>query len=150
MTTRSLTRWEPWTDLLSLQDQVNRLFESTFGGTPKPALLATEFMPPVDVIRDQTAVTVRADLPGMKKEDLDITVVNNHLFVRGTKRHETETAETNVHKRERLFGTFERVVDLPATVELDKITAKFEDGVLSIACPIREEARPRQITVAVN
>lgn len=143
-------RWNPWSDLLNLQEEMNRLFESTMGVETRAPLLGTEFIPPVDVVRDKDNVVVKVDLPGMKKEDLDISVLHNALILRGTKKQEGETEQQSIHRRERFFGTFERVIDLPATVDVEKIKATFTDGVLQITAPLREEARPRQIAVDVK
>ena len=153
MPTRALTNrsWNPWTDLMSLQQEVNRLFEGM--GMPSGArtgLLGTDFMPPVDLARDKDRVLVRVDLPGMKREDLDITIQKNHLFIRGTKKHELDDSDKHFHRRERFFGSFERVIELPNPVDADKVTASFTDGVLEVTCPIREEAKPRQIAVEVK
>ena len=147
LTTR---RWNPWGELLALQDEVNRLFESTYGPTTRAGLLGTDFMPPVDVLRDKDSITVKMDAPGMKKEDLDISVMNQSLVIRGQKKHDTETESENVYRSERFFGTFERVIDLPNPVDVDAIKATFADGVLEVICPVKPEARPRQIAVDVK
>ena len=147
LTTR---RWNPWGELLALQDEVNRLFESTYGPPSRAALLGTDFNPPVDVIRDKNNIVVKMDAPGMKKEDLDISVMNQSLVIRGQKKHEAEKQSENVYRSERFFGTFERVIDLPNPVDTDSIKATFTDGVLEIVCPVKPEARPRQIAVDVK
>lgn len=140
-------RWNPWSDLMTLQQEMNRLFETSMGrGTPG-GLLATDYLPPVDVTRDSEKISVTVDLPGMKKEDLDLTVVNGHLFIRGEKKQESGDGNRQLHRAERFYGAFERVIDLPNPVDADRIRASFTDGVLRIEAPIREEARPRQITV---
>lgn len=142
------TRRNPWGDLLALQEEMNRLFEGTLGRGSRSGLLSTDYVPPVDVIRTGEEIIIKADLPGMKKEDLDLTVVNNHLFIRGEKKQESRDEEgKQLHRVERFFGSFERVIDLPNPVDADKIRARFVDGVLEIHAPLREEARPRQITI---
>lgn len=144
-------RWDPWTDLLSLQEEMNRLFESSMG-TPQQSsgLLSSDFVPAVDVLRNKESIIVRADLPGMSKDNLDVTVLNNRLFIRGEKKRETETDEKNAHRLERFFGSFERVIDLPAQVNPEAIKASFKDGVLEVTAPLREEAKPRQISLEVK
>ena len=119
---------------------------SSFVRTPgRPVTLPP---PPVDVTRDSEEVVIKADLPGMKKEDLGLTVMNNRLFIRGEKKQETREGEgRHLHRAERFFGSFERVIDLPDPVDADRIRATFVDGVLEIHAPLREEAKPRQITV---
>lgn len=143
-------RWNPWTDLLSLQDEMNRLFETTMGSGTRSGLMGGAFVPPLDVLRDKEKVIVRLDVPGIKKEDLEISVLNDRLFIRGEKKQEDSPDEGNVHRLERFYGQFERIVDLPAPVDLEKVTAKFTDGVLEIVAPVREEAKPRQIAVDVS
>lgn len=152
MTFPTLTRrWNPWNDLLSLQDEMNKLFESTMGPQAgRTGLLGTSFMPPIDVLRDKDNIVVRVDLPGMKKEDLEITLLNDSLFIRGEKKAETDENKQNVHRRERFCGSFERVIDIPSPVDGEKIRASFRDGVLEITAPLRPEARPRQIAVDVS
>lgn len=144
-------RWDPWTDLLSLQEEMNRLFESSMG-TPQQSsgLLSSDFVPAVDVLRNKESIIVRADLPGMSKDNLDVTVLNNRLFIRGEKKRETETDEKNAHRLERFFGSFERVIELPAQVNPEAIKASFKDGVLEVTAPLREEAKPRQISLEVK
>lgn len=144
-------RWDPWTDLLSLQEEMNRLFESSMGTPQKSSgLLSSDFVPAVDVLRNKESIIVRADLPGMSKDNLDVTVLNNRLFIRGEKKRETETDEKNAHRLERFFGSFERVIELPAQVNPEAIKASFKDGVLEVTAPIREEAKPRQISLEVK
>jgi len=148
---RSLTRrWDPWSDFWSLQEEVNRLFESFPTRGIRQGLLGTSYLPPVDVLKDKDAITVKVDLPGMKKEDLEITVLNENLCVRGTKKLDAEVDERNIHTRERFFGSFERVIGLPDPVDPERITARFVDGVLTVVCPLRESAKPRQIAVDVK
>ena len=144
-------RWNPWNDLLSLQEEMNRLFETSMGPSPgRTGLLGTAFMPPVDVMRDKENIVVRMDIPGLKKEDIEITLLNDSLFIRGEKKTDSDTEKKNMHRRERFYGTFERVIDMPSPVDGEKIKATFRDGVLEITAPLREEARPRQIAVQVS
>ncbi len=143
-------RWNPWGDLLSLQEEMNKLFEGSVGTPVRSALLGTEFMPPLDLLKDKENLIVKMDAPGLKKEDLDITVLNDRLFIRGTKRPDEEPEHKSVHRRERFYGSFERVIDLPNPVDVENIRATFCDGVLTITAPLRAEARPRQIAVEVR
>ena len=141
-------RRNPWSDLLSLQEEMNRLFESNMG-TPQRAagLYGTDYIPPVDVLRNKESIVVRVDLPGITKDNIDITVVNGRLLIRGEKKQEQADESKSVNRLERFYGTFERVIDLPNLVNADNIKASFRDGVLEINAPLREEAKPRQIAV---
>ena len=144
-------RRNPWSDLLSLQEEMNRLFETSMGlPQPSSGLLGTDFVPAVDILRDKENIIVRADIPGLTKDDLDITMLNNRLIIRGEKKREEKHDEQNSHRLERFYGSFERVVDLPAPVNAEAIKASFKDGVLEIQAPIREEAKPRQISLEVK
>ena len=104
----------------------------------------------MDVLRNEDSITVRADVPGVTKDDLELTVLNNRLFIRGEKKHKHEVNESNAHRLERFYGSFERVIDLPAPVNPENIKASFTDGVLEITAPISDEARPRRIAVDVK
>lgn len=146
----STRRWNAWNDLLTLQEEMNRLFEGTIGQPTRSGLLAGDFMPPVDVVRDKENLVVKMDAPGMGKDDLDISLLNDRLFIRGTKKQEEESEGRSVHRRERFYGTFERVIELPNPVDGEKIRATFVDGVLTVTAPLRPEARPRQIAVEVK
>lgn len=143
-------RWGTWGDLLSLQDEMNRLFEAGMGSTPRAGLLGSDYVPPVDVVRENDSIRVKVDLPGLKKEDVDLTVINDRLIIRGEKKEESKSEGKNVHRLERFYGSFERVIDLPNQIDAEKITATFNDGVLEIAAPLREEAKPRQIAIEVH
>jgi HSP20 family protein len=144
-------RRNPWSDLLSLQEEMNRLFESQMGVPQRTAgLYGTDYIPPVDVLRNKESIVVRADLPGMTKDDIDLTVVNGRLFIRGEKKQEKKDEGTSTHRIERFYGSFERVIDLPNLVDSENIKASFRDGVLEIEAPLRPEAKPRQIAVNVQ
>ena len=141
----------PWNELVSLQEEVNRLFASTLGSPQRAAgLFGSEYIPPVDILRDKDNIIIRTDLPGIRRDDIDISLTNSRLVIRGEKKEETRDEQSNSHRVERFFGTFERVIDLPVLVDGDRIRASFKDGVLEIRAPLREEAKPRQITVNVN
>jgi HSP20 family protein len=142
--------WNPWKELMNLQEEVNRLFSQALGPAATPALFEGDIVPPLDVVREGDRYVVRVDLPGVKKEDIVLSVLNNRLFIRGTKNQETEANEGAYHRRERVFGSFERVVEFPDPIDAEKISAKFTDGVLEVTAPLREEAKPRQIAIEVK
>lgn len=144
-------RNNPWNDLVSLQEEMNRLFETSMGSAQGTAgLLGSDYMPAVDVLRNEDNIIIRADVPGVAKEDLDLTVLNNRLFIRGEKKRETESTESNAHRLERFYGSFERVIDLPSQVDPESIKANFRDGVLEVVAPVHEQAKPRHIAVDVK
>jgi HSP20 family protein len=104
-------------------------------------------MPDIDLREDENAFVVEADMPGLKKEDIHIEVIDNVLTVRGERKEATENKDKNIHRIERSYGSFQRSIDIPGGFEGDKVEAKFEDGVLRVTLPKRSEQRPKQIKV---
>lgn len=144
-------RNNPWDELMTLQQEMNRLFESSLDPAAGPdTFSASGHLPPMDVLRNQEQIIIRADVPGVAREDLEVTVLKNRLYIRGEKKHTADLNEDNAHRLERFYGTFERSLDLPAPVNPEEIRATFKDGVLEIIAPIAEEAKPRSIAVEVN
>lgn len=149
----ALVRWKnygelsPWSPLRDLEGQFNRLFgelardyDLTDGG----------WSPAVDLKEGEHEYTLEADLPGMKKEDIEVTVVDNTVTLKGERKHESETKEKGVHRVERRYGTFERSFEVPGGFQSDKIDAHFENGVLRVKLPKCDEIKPKQIEVKAN
>jgi HSP20 family protein len=148
----SLIRWRPTRDLLSIRDEVNRLFDNFFTGLPerRRGLLEGEWAPSVDIAETDNDVVVTAELPGVKQDDVDITITDDVLTLKGEKKEEKEVKEKNYHRIERSYGSFQRSVSLPAGVQADKAKATYKDGVLHITVPKAEEAKPKQIKIDVE
>ena len=148
----SLIRWRPTRDLLSIRDEVNRLFDNFFTGVPERRrdLLEGEWAPSVDIAETDNDVVVTAELPGVKQDDVDITIADDVLTLKGEKKEEKEVKEKNYHRIERSYGSFQRSVSLPAGVQADKAKATYKDGVLHITVPKAEEAKPKQIKIDVE
>jgi HSP20 family protein len=127
---------------------MNRLFDVAFGGRGGEGMLDTSWNPAVDVFEEGDRYHVHVDLPGMKRDDIEITVQGDTLMISGEKKRETETKEEDFYRAERYYGKFSRSLTLPASVDASKIDAKYKDGVLEVLIPKTEEARPRQIKVA--
>ncbi|MCD6137798.1 MAG: Hsp20/alpha crystallin family protein [Deltaproteobacteria bacterium] len=147
-----LTRWDPFRDLTRLQDRINRLFDESFPaltGKEEEGILGT-WSPDVDIYETDKAVVLKADLPGIKKEDLSVEVKDNILTLRGERKFEKEVKRDNYYRAERAYGSFQRAFSLPATVRGDKIKAKFKNGVLEIEIPKIEEAKPKRIAIDVE
>jgi HSP20 family protein len=106
--------------------------------------------PAMDLKEDEHAFTVEADLPGLKKEDIDVSVVDNIVTIKGERKHESETNEKGYHRVERRYGTFERSFEIPGGFAAENISAQFSDGVLRVMLPKREESKPKQVEVKVN
>jgi len=142
-------------DVSTLQGRLNRLFDETFRGWPAGShddggSLVGQWVPPVDVVEDQNAVQIAAELPGVKPEDVKISLENNVLTIRGEKRQAAEESTERVHRYERYYGVFERSFTVPSTVDADHIKASYDVGVLTIRLPKAERAKPRQIEVKVE
>jgi HSP20 family protein len=131
---------------------MDRLFNETFGrGWGSEEGLATGvWMPAVDVFETPEHIVLKADLPDVDKDAVDISIENNTLTLKGERKLEKETKEKNFYRMERSYGTFSRSFTLPPTVAADKVEAAFDNGVLTLTLPKREEARPKQIKVKVN
>lgn len=137
-------------DFDRLRDEINSLFE--FDSWPEnTGLFDRSFSPSLDVEERDDEFTVTVDLPGVSEKDIDITVANNVLTIRGEKHGEKEANEkSRYYRKETWSGTFQRTVSLPNTVDAEKVKAGMENGVLSVHLPKREEAKPRRITVNVK
>lgn len=146
---RPRREWDPFADFVDLRDEINRLFNHALI-RPTPPASETLWTPAVDVhVRDGNVV-VKADLPGLSKDDIDISVQNNVLTLKGEKKHEKEVKEENYYCLERTFGTFQRTIELPSEVDSSKVKAAYKDGVLEIVLPQVETAKPKKIKVDVQ
>ena len=144
----TLNRWDPWTDMLSLRDAMNQLMEESY---VRPGAARGEgFVPALDLSETKDAYLVEAAVPGLKPEDLEITLENNVLTIKGETRQENQDKQRNYHRIERRFGAFQRVITLPNTVKPDAISATMEHGVLKLEIPKAEELKPRKINVSVS
>jgi HSP20 family protein len=135
--------------MLSLREAMDRLFEESFVRPSRtwPLPTATGLTVAVDMHEADDDVVIKADLPGLKPEDVDISITENTLTVKGEFRSEEEGERGDVHFRERRYGSFQRAVALPAFIDADAAEAEFEDGVLTITLPKTEESKPKQIEV---
>lgn len=149
---RPLELWEPFREMRTLQDRVNRLFESAFGypvRTETP-LLREGWLPPVDIHEDSNNIYLKAELPGIKKDELNIAVEGDTLTIKGEKKHESEVKEEQFHVMERTYGSFSRSFSLPTNVDSSKVRADYKDGVLTLTLPKKEESKPKKIEVKVS
>ena len=145
----AVVRWDPFRDLGMLQDRMNRLFDDAGRGWRNNEPTATTtWSPSVDVFETEGEIVVKAELPGMERNDIHLNLDNNVLTLRGERRFEKETKEDNYHRIERSYGAFSRAFTIPATVDEEKIRADYKDGVLKINLPKKEQAKPKQIRIA--
>jgi HSP20 family protein len=147
-----VTRWDPFRDLLGLQDRMNRLFEESVRNVRQgdEALSTSVWTPPVDIYETENEVIVKAELPEVNQKDIEIQVENNTLTLRGERKFDKELKQENFHRIERPYGTFARSFTLPMTIDQEKIKADYKDGILRVVMPKREEIKPKQIKVAVS
>jgi HSP20 family protein len=146
---RTIARFEPFRGVSTLQDQINRLFNESFDRSSQDGSLTT-WAPAVDIFETEHELVVKADLPDVKPEDLDIRVENNILTIRGERKFEKKITEDKYLRVERSYGSFSRSFSLANTVHTEAIKADYKDGVLTLSIPKREEAKPKQIKVQVG
>jgi HSP20 family protein len=140
----SITRWDPFREVATLQSRLNSLFFQESAGDP---VSAASFAPPVDIYEDDHQIVLKLEVPGLKQEDPDIQIENNNLTVRGERKFEKEEKETNFHRIECRYGSFYRAFTVPNTVSPDSVKAEYDAGVLRIQLEKRAEAKPKQIKV---
>jgi HSP20 family protein len=145
----TLNRFEPFSGPSALQDQISRLVNQAFGSSSDGASVTT-WAPAVDIYETEHELVVKADLPDVKPEDLDIRVENNILTIRGERKFEKKVDEKNYLRVERAYGAFSRSFSLANTVNTEAIKADYKNGALTLTVPKREEARPKQIKVSVE
>lgn len=147
----NLTRWNPMREMMSLRDEMDRLIEQTFsGGSLGPWQSSTNWDLALDVAENDDAFIVTASVPGMKPDDLDITITDNVLTIKGEYKADETIEKEQYHIRERRYGSFGRSITLPVTVNADAVDANYENGVLTLTVPKAEEVKPRRITVQVH
>jgi HSP20 family protein len=145
----SITRYDPFRDLRSLQDEVNRLFSTNLGrGFGDEGLSRGAWMPSVDIFENKDSIVLEAELPGMNREDFELTVENNVLTLRGERRFEKKDEADNYHRVERAYGSFTRSFTLPQTVSAENAAAEYKNGVLRVTLQKREEVKARRIEIA--
>jgi HSP20 family protein len=154
----TLTRWQRpdlsvWPTvgrLFGLRDELDRLFDGGFGEFAGPSQLLSLWNPAVDLYQDKDNVYVRAEVPGMKKEDIEVSLHDGVLSVSGERKGEQEFKDAETYRSERFVGRFQRSLTLPSAVKADEVKAQYKDGILTITLPKAEEAKPKQIEVKIN
>jgi len=149
ITWRPRREWDPFAVMERLQDQINRAFNTSLGEWPGVSGWGTAF-PSVDVYHDKDNVIVTAEVPGLERKDVDLSITGSTIALKGEKKHESETKEEDYHRVERGYGSFQRVIDLPCEVDAAKATAKLENGLLTVTLPKSEAHKPKQISIDVK
>jgi HSP20 family protein len=147
----AIVRWDPFRELNAVQERMNRLFGDVYRAADDDVMRRGLWAPPVDIFDSGNhELVIKAELPDMKRDDIEITVENNTLTLRGEKKMDSDIREEHCHRIERTYGAFSRTFSLPTTVDTSKVSADYKDGVLTIKLPVREEAKPKQIQVRVQ
>ena len=142
----ALIRRDPWMTMPTLQHRINRLFDDVLPAAEEEMGLYN-WQPLVDTFEKDNAIEIRAELPGIKKEDVDIDVRDNVLTVSGERSHDEDVNEGDFYRRERFYGRFQRAITLPDNVDTDNIDAQYDEGVLKITIPKTEESQTKKIEV---
>jgi len=144
-----LIRWNPWNELVSLRERMNRVFDDSLFRPDRredPLAMGT-WSPDLDMFEKDDQVVIKAELPGLEKKDISLDLTNGVLTLKGERKHENEVKEENYYRREMSCGKFIRSFSLPGDVDADKIKAEFQNGLLTVEVPKPEEHKPKQIPV---
>ena len=145
----AIVKVDPFREFAAMQDRMNRLFGNVYLRDEDTGIRGN-WTPPVDIYESENHdLVVKAELPGMSREDIEVVVENSTLVLKGEKKFSTEVKDENYRRVERAYGAFHRSFTLPNTVDASKVSAEFKHGVLTVKLPFREEAKPRSINVEV-
>ena len=147
---QTISRLDPFRGLNSLQDQMNRLFDETFSRSRSAESEMGTWAPAADIYETEQELVLKADLPEVIQQEIDIRIENNMLTIRGERKFHNEVSQDNYLRIERAYGPFTRSFSLPNTINTEAIKADYHNGVLSIRMPKREESRPKQIRIGVG
>lgn len=144
------TGWAPFQDLVTIQDRINNLFEGSMGYKDDKSLASTTWKPLVDIFEDEQAITIKAELPEVNEKDVQITLDNNMLTIKGERNLEKEEKKESYHRVERYYGSFQRSFELPTSVDRDSISASYDKGVLKVVLTKKEEDQPRKVEIEIK
>ena len=146
----TIMKVDPFREFATMQERLNRMFGNVYLRDEDTGFRGT-WVPPVDIFETESHdLVVRAELPGLNREDIEVSVENSTLVLKGERKFDTEVKQENYRRIERSYGTFQRSFTLPNTVDTSKVSADFKNGVLTVKLPFREEAKPRTINVEVS
>ena len=146
-----LVRWEPFNGLDRIHSQINEFFDEAFGrARAYPTSGTSAWYPPVDILESKDAYLIRAELPGMKKEDINLEFKEGALTLSGERKYDEPAAGVEYHRTERVTGKFFRSFHLPLTIKQEEMKATYRDGILEIHVPKADEAKPKKIAIAVH
>jgi len=144
----AIIRWDPFRDMVTLREKMNRMFEDVFTGRSEDKdLSASTWAPAVDIFETESELVMTVEVPGIDEKDIEIKIEDNTLTLKGERKFEKETKEENYHRIERSYGSFYRAFTLPNSIDPDKIQAEHENGVLKITMAKRQELKPRKVKI---
>jgi len=145
----AIIRWDPFKDMVTLREKMNRMFEDVFTGRAEEGKdrASSTWAPAVDIFETEKELVLTAEIPGVDEKDIEIKIEDNTLSLKGERKFEKETKEENYHRIERSYGSFFRAFALPHTIDPEKIQAAHENGVLKITMPKREERQARRVKI---
>ncbi|HNQ15717.1 MAG TPA: Hsp20/alpha crystallin family protein [Pyrinomonadaceae bacterium] len=146
----SIIKYDPFRELRSLQDEMNRLFLTNYSRPEDREIARGVWSPNVDIFENKDQLVLEAELPGLKPEDVNVSIENNVLTIHGERRFEKKDEDDNFHRVERAYGSFTRSFTLPPTVSSENVNALFDNGVLRLTLAKREEAKPHRIEIKVG
>jgi len=140
-----LMRWDPLQELVAMSNRFNRTLNDPL--TPRTEDAFGAWAPPVDIFEKLDHLVIRAEIPGVQKEDMDVRIEHGVLTLHGERKQDTEIREENAHRMERVYGTFTRSFALPTTVDAERVSATYKDGVLEVSIPKAESSKPKQVEI---
>lgn len=145
----AIIRWDPFRDLITLRERMNRLFEDVFTSArgEEKDIISSSWTPAVDIYEDENQLVLTAEVPGIEEKDIEIKLEDNTLSIQGERKMEKETKEENYHRIERAYGSFYRSFTLPNYIDQEKIQAEHENGILKITMPKKPELKPRKVKI---
>mgnify|MGYP002813329093 FL=1 len=143
----ALVKWEPFRDLMAMQDRMTRLIDETLSRIWKEEVVRGVWSPPVDILERGDELVLKVDLPEVSQSEIDIRVEENTLIIQGERKFIKDTSDENYIQIERPYGTFRRTFSIPRTIDPERIKASYKDGVLRVVLPRKPEAQPKQIVV---
>ncbi|MCW5962021.1 MAG: Hsp20/alpha crystallin family protein [Pyrinomonadaceae bacterium] len=144
----NIMKYDPFRDLRNLQDEMNRLFSSSVPRLSNQEEMSAGWSPSVDIYEGENQIVLEAELPGMKRDDFELSIENSVITLKGERHFEKKDERDNYHRVERAYGSFTRSFNLPRTVSTEDIKAEFQNGVLTVTLPKREEAKARKIEIS--
>ena len=147
----AIVRWEPFSNLVTAQQEFDRLFKDAFTPFFGEGELSTHtWAPPVDIYETENDIVLKAELPGVDPKDVEVRVEDSTLYLKGERKFEKEVKNESYHRVERSYGSFARSFSLPNSINAEKVKAEFKDGLLTLTLPKREEAKPKKVTIEIK